>query len=112
MAVDIVTYQGHDYIVVVEFYSKYPEIAMLERNMAAFVILHMKSMFARRGIPGQLVSDNNAVRTSIIQRLRKGMGDQVDDFEPDVSTVKQPKRTRRSDYEEHAEEGGRRVLCP
>ena len=29
VAVDIMTYQGHDYVVVVEFYSKYPEIAML-----------------------------------------------------------------------------------
>ena len=52
------TYQGHDYIVVVDFYSKYPEIAMLERKTAACVMLHMKSMFARHGIPGQLVSDN------------------------------------------------------
>ena len=46
VAVDIMTYQRHDYIVVVDFYSKYPEIAMLERKRAACVILHMKSMFA------------------------------------------------------------------
>ena len=44
-----------------------------------------------------------AVRKSIIQRIRKGMGDQVDDFEPDVSTVERSKRTSRSDDEEHAE---------
>ena len=58
VAVDIMTYQGHDYIVVVDFYSKYPEIAVLGRKTTACVILHMKSMFARHGIPGQLVSDN------------------------------------------------------
>ena len=51
VAVDIMTYQGHDYIVVVDLYSEYPEIAMLERKTAACVILHMKSMFARHGIP-------------------------------------------------------------
>ena len=57
-AVDIMTYQGHIYIVVVDFYSKYPEMVMVERKTATCVILHMKSMFARRGIPGQLVNDN------------------------------------------------------
>ena len=34
VAVDIMTYQGHDYIDVVDFYSKYPEIAMLKRKTA------------------------------------------------------------------------------
>ena len=58
VAVDIMTYQGHDYIVVVDFYSKYPEIAMLERKTTSCVILHMKSMFARHEIPSQLISDN------------------------------------------------------
>ena len=58
VAVDIMSYQGHEYIVVVDFYSIYPEIAMLERKTAVSVIMDMKSMFARRGIPGQLVSDN------------------------------------------------------
>ena len=100
---DIMTYQEHDYIVVVDFYSKYPEIAMLERKTASCVILHMKSIFARHGIPSQLVGDNMPVRKSRIQRIRKGMGGQVDDFEPDVSTVEWSKRTRRSDDEEHAE---------
>ena len=58
MAVDTMTYQGHDHVVVVDFYSKYPENAMLERKTAACAILHMKSMFARHGIPGHVVSDN------------------------------------------------------
>ena len=57
VAVHVMTYQGHDYIVVIDFYSKYPEIAMLERKTAAYVILHMKSMFAGHGILSQLVSD-------------------------------------------------------
>ena len=48
---------------------------------------------------GSVLNRQYAVRKSIIQRLRKGMGDQVDDFEPDVSTVERPKRTSHSDYE-------------
>ena len=72
----------------------------------------MKSMFARYGIRGQLVRSNIAVRKSRVQQLRRGMGDQVDDFEPDLSIVERPKRSRGSDYEEHAEEGEHRVLRP
>ena len=30
--VDIMTYRGNDYIVVVDFYSKFPKIVMLERK--------------------------------------------------------------------------------
>ena len=101
------TKQGHDDIVVVEFYSEYPKIVMLERKTAAWVMLHIKSMFARHGIPGQLVSDDMSFVSREFNDFAKVVGDQVDDFEPDVSTVERPKRTRGSDYEEQAEEGER-----
>ena len=101
------TKQGHDYIVVIEFYSEYPNIVMLERKTAAWVMLHIKSMFARHGIPGQLVSDDMSFASREFNAFVKVVGDQVDDFEPDVSTFERPKRTRCSDYEEQAEEGER-----
>ena len=58
VAVDIMTFKGHDYIVVVDCYSKYPEIALLEKRTAACVLNHLKSMFARHGIAEELLSDN------------------------------------------------------
>ena len=57
-AVDIMTFKGNDYLVVVDCYSKYPEIALLENKTAACVINHHKSMFARHGIAEELLSDN------------------------------------------------------
>ena len=108
VAVDKMTYQGHDHSVVVDFYSKYLEIAMLERKTASCMILHMKSMFARHGIPCQLVSDNMPFASREFNDFGKGWGDQVDEFEPDVSTGDRSKRTRRSDDEEHGEEIERR----
>ena len=57
-AVDIMTFKGNDYLVVVDCYSKYPEIALLESKTAACVINHLKSMFARHGIAEELLSDN------------------------------------------------------
>ena len=73
VAVDIMTYQGHDYIVIVDF-SKYQEIAMLERKTSSCVILHMKSIFARRNSESPR-KRQYAVRKSRIQRIRKGIGD-------------------------------------
>ena len=57
VAADIMTFKGHDYIVVVDYYSKYPEMARLDRKTATSVIVHMKSIFARHGIPEEIVSE-------------------------------------------------------
>ena len=51
------TFKCHDYLVVVDCYSKYPDIALLENKTAACVINHLKSMFARQGIAEELLSD-------------------------------------------------------
>ena len=74
VAVDIMTYQGHDYIVVVDFYSKYPAIAMLERMTTSCVILHMKSIFARHEIPSQLVSVNMPFASREVNDFAKEWG--------------------------------------
>ena len=58
LAADILTFNNMDYLVVVDYYSKFPELAKLEYKTAECVIIHLKSMFARHGIPQELVSDN------------------------------------------------------
>ena len=50
VALDIMTHRGKDYLVAVDYLSKFPGIALLERKTAACVIMHLKSMFARHGI--------------------------------------------------------------
>ena len=40
------------------FYSRYIEIARLSKTSSAMIIMHMKSIFARHGVPLTLVSDN------------------------------------------------------
>ena len=57
VALDIMTHRGKDYLVAVDYLSKFPEIALLERKTAACVIMHLKSMFARHGIADHLMSD-------------------------------------------------------
>lgn len=55
---DILTFQGKDFLLVVDYYSKYPEVVEIEQKTAATVILKLKEIFARHGIPEELMSDN------------------------------------------------------
>ena len=55
---DIFTCGGEDYLVIVDYYSKFPELYELTEKKATADILKMKETFARHGTPGQLVSDN------------------------------------------------------
>lgn len=46
------------YVLVIDYYSNFPEIALLTSATANSVITHVKSIFARHGIPETVVSDN------------------------------------------------------
>ena len=58
VAADIFYYKGRDYLSVVDYYSKYPEVARLTSKNSEAVILAMKEMFAHHGIPDRLIADN------------------------------------------------------
>ena len=45
-------------MLIVDYYSRFIEIALLKRTTAEEVIRHTKSIFARHGIPEVVVSDN------------------------------------------------------
>ena len=55
---DLFQLGGKDYLIVIDYYSNYPEVALLSSTSSHSVIKHMKSMFGRHGIPVDLVSDN------------------------------------------------------
>uniref|UniRef100_A0AAQ5Y149 Integrase catalytic domain-containing protein n=1 Tax=Amphiprion ocellaris TaxID=80972 RepID=A0AAQ5Y149_AMPOC len=55
---DLFHLHGKDYLLVIDYYSNYPEIAQLSSTSAQSVIVHMKGFFARHGIPQSVVSDN------------------------------------------------------
>ena len=55
---DILTFQNVDYLLVVDYYSIYPEIIKIEDKSAGTIIAKMKAIFARHGIPEELMSDN------------------------------------------------------
>ena len=55
---DLFEHKGKPYLLVVDYYSKFIETSLLPAKTAGTVITHMKSIFARHGIPEELVSDN------------------------------------------------------
>ena len=58
LGTDIFEFAGKPYLVVVDYFSKYPEVCRLENKTARYVISHLKSMFARHGFPDELIADN------------------------------------------------------
>ncbi|KAJ8358824.1 hypothetical protein SKAU_G00153490 [Synaphobranchus kaupii] len=55
---DLFHHKGSEFLLCVDYFSKYPEIAKLSDTNSRGVITSIKSMFARHGIPDIVVSDN------------------------------------------------------
>ena len=59
LGADIFEYKSKPYLIIVDYYSKYPEIiCLLNDKSTQAVITNMKSVFARHGILDEVVADN------------------------------------------------------
>lgn len=58
LGADLFELGGKTYLLIVDYLSRYVEIALLTHTKCNDVINHLKSMFARHGIPEVLMSDN------------------------------------------------------
>ena len=58
VATDLFEFNKQNYVLVIDYYSQYIEVARLERTTSTAVINHMKSIFARHGLPDIVISDN------------------------------------------------------
>ena len=59
VASDLFVWNGVQYLLVIDYFSRYVEIAKLSGETLATVIKHLKSIFARHGILQELVTDNS-----------------------------------------------------
>ncbi|CAB4024842.1 sec1 family domain-containing 2 [Paramuricea clavata] len=55
---DLFDWNGKPHLIVVDYYSQYPEVSELRNTKARTVINKTKSIFSRHGIPESVVSDN------------------------------------------------------
>ena len=59
IAADLFHLGSEEYLLVIDYYSKYVELAHLSQDATSpEVIKHLKSIMARHGIPQELISDN------------------------------------------------------
>ena len=64
---DLFEINNHIYLVMVDYYSGYIEINLLENGTTSKqIITHCKSQFSRHGIPDKLITDNGPQFSSII----------------------------------------------
>ena len=58
VAFDLFEFKGKQYLLVVDYYSSYPEVIQHIATTSSSVISSMKSIFSRHGIPRTVVSEN------------------------------------------------------
>ena len=51
-------YGGSTYLLIMDYFSKYPEVCLLQGKSASAVISHFRTVFARHGLPEIMVADN------------------------------------------------------
>ena len=71
---DIFDFRGKDYLVVVDYFSKYPEVVQLHGKTADEVVRVLKPIFARHGIPDVLMSDNMPFQSHVIKQFANEWG--------------------------------------
>ena len=69
VALDIFSLCGQDYLLVVNYYSKYPEISLISNKTAACVITQLKSLFLSHGVPEVLVADNKLYSSLVMRQF-------------------------------------------
>ena len=64
IATDVFTWQNRDYLLVVDYFTRFVEVAYLANTNSETVVTHLKSMCSRHGIPEIIFSDNASYYTS------------------------------------------------
>ena len=68
LATDLFELNSSKYLLVVDYYSRYIEVAKLSGTTSRAVVNHFKLIFARHGIPDTLVPDNGPQYASHVFR--------------------------------------------
>ena len=64
VGMDLFYWDRATYLLIIDYYSRFIEVSRLSNESANEVIHHTKSIFARHGIPVELISDNGPEFTS------------------------------------------------
>ena len=79
---DIFELNSNSYLIVVDHCSKYPELCILKDKTASSVVTSMKSIFARHGIPDEVVADNMPFSSNAFRKFASARGFEVSTSSP------------------------------
>ena len=69
LATDLFHWNGTDYMLIADLYSKFPTIRKLTNMSSSSVINNLKGIFDEHGIPERLISDNDRQYSSEVFRV-------------------------------------------
>ena len=55
---DLFTLDGFCYLIIVDYFSRYPEVIKLRKTTSSSIIEAVKAVFSRHSIPETVLSDN------------------------------------------------------
>lgn len=64
-------YKSQNYVLVVDYYSKFVEIRLLQGTYAQSVVSNLKAIFSVHGIPEEIVSDNMPFNSHLFKMFAK-----------------------------------------
>ncbi|CAB4023546.1 sec1 family domain-containing 2 [Paramuricea clavata] len=85
LGTDIFEYKSKSYLVIVDYYSKFPEISLLQDKSSQAVITSMKSVLARHGIPDEVVADNMPFSSKVCLQFAQEWGFKISTSSPHYS---------------------------
>ena len=80
--IDYFTLLNQDYLLIVDYFSKYPEVSQVSSKMAGATIKVMQSVFSRHGIPNTIVADNMPFNSTEFKDFAKAWGFTINTTSP------------------------------
>jgi len=74
VAMDILEFKSHNYLVTVDCYSHFPELRILKRKTAEDIIMALKAIFSVHGVPVSIMADNMPFNSLAMQTFAKEWG--------------------------------------
>ena len=74
IAMDVMTLHCQDYLVLVDYYSKYPEFTQLPDKTVKTIVAHTKSVCWRHAILEKIISDNMPFNSREFRKFARDWG--------------------------------------
>ena len=68
---DVFTSRGQDHLIIVDYFSKFAEVTRLKRKTANAIIIKLKTIFSRFGMPETVIADNVPFASAEFQKFAR-----------------------------------------